>query len=130
MTQRKQRLVAWMFSFSTECSPVKTAALINIAGESHGDHFHQTAKDSANPRAHAPSAQLLGLPARLTCSSDLQEFFRKSHRETRWLPPTSASQASGRSRSAAQYCDRRRSEERRVGKECRSRWSPYHYKKK
>src|SRR5438034_6431797 len=25
---------------------------------------------------------------------------------------------------------RPRSEERRVGKECRSRWSPYHYKKK
>src|SRR3989442_13176757 len=25
---------------------------------------------------------------------------------------------------------RGRSEERRVGKECRSRWSPYHYKKK
>src|SRR6202051_5304604 len=25
---------------------------------------------------------------------------------------------------------RLRSEERRVGKECRSRWSPYHYKKK
>src|SRR5256885_14422062 len=24
----------------------------------------------------------------------------------------------------------RRSEERRVGEECRSRWSPYHYKKK
>src|SRR5215510_15726649 len=24
----------------------------------------------------------------------------------------------------------RRSEERRVGKECRSRWSPYHYQKK
>ena len=23
-------------------------------------------------------------------------------------------------------CARRRSEERRVGKECRSRWSPYH----
>src|SRR2546422_10363187 len=27
-------------------------------------------------------------------------------------------------------CERTRSEERRVGKECRSRWSPYHYKKK
>src|SRR6202162_6518482 len=26
--------------------------------------------------------------------------------------------------------DERRSEERRVGKECRSRWSPYHLKKK
>src|SRR3712207_9501759 len=25
--------------------------------------------------------------------------------------------------------DPERSEERRVGKECRSRWSPYHYKK-
>src|SRR5207237_6303686 len=24
------------------------------------------------------------------------------------------------------YCDMTRSEERRVGKECRSRWSPYH----
>src|SRR5258708_38545920 len=24
------------------------------------------------------------------------------------------------------YCSRTRSEERRVGKECRSRWSPYH----
>src|SRR5215213_11347538 len=27
-------------------------------------------------------------------------------------------------------CSSRRSEERRVGKECRSRWSPYHYKNK
>ena len=24
------------------------------------------------------------------------------------------------------FCQRNRSEERRVGKECRSRWSPYH----
>ena len=27
---------------------------------------------------------------------------------------------------AAEVADRFRSEERRVGKECRSRWSPYH----
>ena len=27
---------------------------------------------------------------------------------------------------AAEYAERQRSEERRVGKECRSRWSPYH----
>src|SRR5260364_33675 len=27
------------------------------------------------------------------------------------------------------WCQARRSEERRVGKECRSRWSPYHLKK-
>src|SRR2546430_9125384 len=31
---------------------------------------------------------------------------------------------------AVLYTDHLRSEERRVGKECRSRWSPYHYKKK
>src|SRR5438309_10881382 len=30
----------------------------------------------------------------------------------------------------ASYTGEDRSEERRVGKECRSRWSPYHYKKK
>src|SRR5688572_33252345 len=33
-------------------------------------------------------------------------------------------------RSPHPRLQRRRSEERRVGKECRSRWSPYHYKKK
>src|SRR2546428_13296138 len=31
---------------------------------------------------------------------------------------------------AVQAVEPVRSEERRVGKECRSRWSPYHYKKK
>src|SRR6267154_4153638 len=31
---------------------------------------------------------------------------------------------------ATGYDGVKRSEERRVGKECRSRWSPYHYKKK
>src|SRR5436309_15274375 len=33
-------------------------------------------------------------------------------------------------REAEEIVARERSEERRVGKECRSRWSPYHYKKK
>src|SRR2546421_2761552 len=31
---------------------------------------------------------------------------------------------------SSDVCSSDRSEERRVGKECRSRWSPYHYKKK
>src|SRR3712207_8741430 len=35
----------------------------------------------------------------------------------------------GDHRDAAAARDALRSEERRVGKECRSRWSPYHYKK-
>src|SRR5438874_13406120 len=34
-----------------------------------------------------------------------------------------------RSRAPLQLARTLRSEERRVGKECRSRWSPYHYKK-
>src|SRR5687768_18014794 len=34
------------------------------------------------------------------------------------------------SKQKGKLCGRIRSEERRVGKECRSRWSPYHYKKK
>src|SRR3712207_9324838 len=37
---------------------------------------------------------------------------------------------SGNSVAAEALLRLSRSEERRVGKECRSRWSPYHYKKK
>src|SRR5215203_6473566 len=46
-------------------------------------------------------------------------------------PPASKPQrrSSSGSRSAPSTATRR-SEERRVGKECRSRWLPYHYKKK
>src|SRR5256885_9481501 len=50
------------------------------------------------------------------CSSDLFPFlavdFTSADRTTRWHHERDAI--------------RRRSEERRVGKECRSRWSPYH----
>src|SRR6266536_3217769 len=53
------------------------------------------------------------------CSSDLR--FRR--------PPTS-SRSSERGPCSSTSIRRRRSEERRVGKECRSRWSPYHLKKK
>src|SRR6266699_4085272 len=48
-------------------------------------------------------------------------------------PPTSASAMSSSFRSATSTSRCGwwpRSEERRVGKECRSRWAPYHYKKK
>src|SRR5207253_241832 len=46
-----------------------------------------------------------------------------------WIPRNRprAARAGAWTRSAAAY---ERSEERRVGKECRSRWSPYHEKKK
>src|SRR2546430_4440088 len=48
----------------------------------------------------------------------------------RWMFPLSASSFESRlwlgSDAAQRRCLRARSEERRVGKECRSRWSPYH----
>src|SRR6266487_5605150 len=49
------------------------------------------------------------------CSSDL------SDEQIQWFPAHKESH---------RHCDAERSEERRVGKECRSRWSPYHKKKK
>ena len=56
------------------------------------------------------------------CSSDLSG---------QQPPPASTSRPRDRaaSRAASRPPRPPRSEERRVGKECRSRWSPYHYKK-
>src|SRR5256885_13194501 len=54
---------------------------------------------------------------------------RIRHRLGPWrdgVTPRAAGAASARGSAIA----RARSEERRVGKECRSRWSPYHLKKK
>src|ERR1039457_3229867 len=56
------------------------------------------------------------------CSSDLCDGRRRKYeqlqqRENRWQRGNS-------------FRGNHRSEERRVGKECRSRWSPYHYKNK
>src|SRR6266508_6188837 len=73
-------------------------------------------------------------------------FFSSRRRHTRWPRDWSSDVCSSdlagalgprcRYRRRLRTADRapprrrRRSEERRVGKECRSRWSPYHYKKK
>src|SRR6266702_7444170 len=46
-----------------------------------------------------------------------------------WLAGHSASQSEPETMCSVP-CGAERSEERRVGKECRSRWSPYHLKKK
>src|SRR6266511_5223264 len=58
---------------------------------------------------HVTGVQTCALPISEGCSTS-----------TRW-PSTPTSSTGGTSA---------RSEERRVGKECRSRWSPYHEKKK
>src|SRR2546430_4828644 len=43
-----------------------------------------------------------------------------------WIEMRSISQAPGAIKELANLLPDTRSEERRVGKECRSRWSPYH----
>src|SRR5215204_7257917 len=55
------------------------------------------------------------------CSSDLDENFQE-------LLIRSYAEAGDRDAANRQVSSR--SEERRVGKECRSRWAPYHHKKK
>src|SRR5438874_12703979 len=60
------------------------------------------------------------------CSSDLVHALERHH-ECGEVPEEIAA---GEARQGAQHQTGGRSEERRVGKECRSRWSPYHYKKK
>src|SRR5215467_14946610 len=54
------------------------------------------------------------------CSSDLASSIWPRSTRSACCTCTSPTTRAGASRS----------EERRVGKECRSRWSPYHYKKK
>src|SRR3712207_8867606 len=72
------------------------------------------------------------------CSSDLSEKYRAILSDMAlcpiecttalpscaWLPPPP--RPLRYSASSLCLCSRERSEERRVGKECRSRWSPYH----
>src|SRR6266566_8165516 len=66
-----------------------------------------------------PQTRLQGDWSSDVCSSDLRRKCAWSSRP-RAFSATTWNGFGGKSR---------RSEERRVGKECRSRWSPYHYKK-
>src|SRR5438034_2650996 len=63
------------------------------------------------------------------CSSDLDEWeFDRVEPILRAFASEGKADQAYRPLLVAASADR--SEERRVGKECRSRWSPYHYKKK
>src|SRR2546422_10711080 len=82
--------------------------------ESHADHFaHPRALDFVEVRVTIEPAHFFGrrLPSRGPARSS-----------------TLGRAGSRRSDSHGEYrnCAKNRSEERRVGKECRSRWSPYH----
>ena len=65
--------------------------------------------------------------------NSLTDAFGKSLNKSFGSLPGSTGKGAGiftKVASAAGIDSSGRSEERRVGKECRSRWSPYHYKKK
>src|SRR5690348_18456808 len=64
------------------------------------------------------------------CSSDLTPYLvpRDGLDEPAVIPPDAPERQLIDPRLSCIACGR--SEERRVGKECRSRWSPYHLKKK
>src|ERR1039458_10376027 len=74
---------------------------------------------------------LLSAPGRLNSDGDLITSGQPRCQKRRSMPTTRRGQQTGRAGRAGvnepQFIDR--SEERRVGKECRSRWSPYHAKK-
>src|SRR6266567_6033454 len=88
------------------------------------------------------SIRKLGLCLLLSAINILVVFFFSSRRRhTRWNCDWSSDVCSSdlntpvfrAPKDPTKACSRHlfdtRSEERRVGKECRSRWSPYHYKK-
>src|SRR2546425_5248001 len=59
-----------------------------------------------------------------TCALPISSTPGKTTNRKRHGSSAASSQARATARSSAGYVPR--SEERRVGKECRSRWSPYH----
>src|SRR2546430_8123882 len=63
-----------------------------------------------------------------TCALPIS-FGDRRMRYTITIPPDADAKLLERARATGMPVDAR-SEERRVGKECRSRWSPYHSKKK
>ena len=74
-------------------------------------------------------ANVVQRPDDVTAQKKLADFCLKKHLEADALPPAEAAYtlAPGDSDAARIYVTALvRSEERRVGKECRSRWSPYH----
>src|SRR2546430_17496213 len=83
---------------ATACRPVKSLA-----------SYHLEVSKGLLPRFHTHS---------------MRSFWHKAH--IRLHPNWTANPDDAEARSEKKCKSERRSEERRVGKECRSRWSPYH----
>ena len=61
-----------------------------------------------------------------TDGAEMQERAEATLRDLRTRLDGLEEQVTARARDVDSYVRGKRSEERRVGKECRSRWSPYH----
>src|SRR2546425_8155618 len=61
-----------------------------------------------------------------TCALPISRLRSPSRSPWRWAGRTCASRWAARATRRTSAAIAARSEERRVGKECRSRWSPYH----
>src|SRR5574338_1218172 len=59
-------------------------------------------------------------------SASARSVFDSARRAFSRETPRDGKSRSWHAWSICDFCPKRRSEERRVGKECRSRWSPYH----
>src|SRR2546429_9359625 len=79
---------------------------------------------AATPLAEGPFKPLLVALHRLQQQADSSQTMRIR------TALVTARSAPAHERAIRTLLEWGRSEERRVGKECRSRWSPYHYKKK
>src|SRR2546426_3528211 len=105
-----------------------------VLGESSGGGGEASREDAARPAGGRDLATRLAAEGRRgrQLSGEGQGFLQVRGRLGSFIPPqqlhvqgphTAWSQPRGRDRLVGR---RTRSEERRVGKECRSRWSPYH----
>src|SRR3712207_5802863 len=93
------------------------------------------------PRSHSSSLRSAGRRSAALCSvtgsfaPQYRQFIRvgafaREHFSHATSSPGSKGLCAPRADEDSRGSSLKRSEERRVGKECRSRWSPYHYKKK
>src|SRR3712207_9030079 len=101
-------------------------------GESHEEMLRHYEPGGLLPRIVA-GLQALGKDLDSVTHEDLapaDEFHSAGRSATRALVELAKIPPGSRVLDVGSGLGGPRSEERRVGKECRSRWSPYHYKKK
>ena len=116
MTVKKVKIMSIIFCLKKTRMGFPGGAVVESLPASAGD----TGSSPGLGRSHMPRSnwprepQLLSLRVWSLCSATRgRDSERPAHRDEEW-PPLAATGESPRS------------EERRVGKECRSRWSPYH----